>query len=224
MNRDEKIARVEGLPPRWHCHQSIRMLAPSEPKGGLWVALTEQGASFALINWYSIRARATRAIVSRGDIIPALADRTAPAEIRARLANFPLERTNPFRLVVISPQSGTVDEWRWDLQNLQCQPCRWEAQQWISSGHDEPGAQTARSRTFAEARPTTRADLRSLHASHLPTRGPYSTCMHRADARTVSYTEIEFQPDGAQMRYIQGNPCEGAVQDFTPEKKEFSCC
>jgi len=37
---------------------------------------------------------------------------------------------------------------------------------------------------------------------------PFSTCMHRADASTVSYTEISFSPREAVMRYHAGAPCQ----------------
>ena len=33
--------------------------------------------------------------------------------------------------------------------------------------------------------------MRRLHRSHVPAPGPFSICVHREDARTVSYTEIE---------------------------------
>jgi hypothetical protein len=87
----------------------------------------------------------------------------------------------------------------------------WQTNVWISSGFDEPGAQMSRRETFVNAlangAPQSMQWLRNLHRSHSPSPGPYSTCMHRADARTVSYTEISVAASFADVRYCAGPPC-----------------
>src|SRR6266853_2821052 len=60
MNRDEKLARPTGLPPRKKMVNGRAVISPSEPGGGTWIALNDQGATLALINWYSIIARVDR--------------------------------------------------------------------------------------------------------------------------------------------------------------------
>src|SRR5882757_9335895 len=84
-------------------------------------------------------------------------------------------------------------------------------QQWISSGFDEPTAQRVRGRVFRQALKQRTAGslnwLRRLHRSHAPDYMAFSTCMHRADAATVSYTEIAFTPGHAIMRHYDGTPC-----------------
>jgi hypothetical protein len=52
------------------------------------------------------------------------------------------------------------------------------------------------------------AAVREYHQSHLPERGAGSVCMHRADAQTVSYSEIHVRPDKATFLYWDGPPCE----------------
>jgi hypothetical protein len=49
--------------------------------------------------------------------------------------------------------------------------------------------------------------LRELHRSHEPERGPFSICMHRPDAATVSYTEVAVSKRRATMRYKSGASC-----------------
>jgi hypothetical protein len=49
--------------------------------------------------------------------------------------------------------------------------------------------------------------LRELHRSHAPERGPFSICMHRPDASTVSYTEIAVRDGRVTMRYKPGPSC-----------------
>jgi hypothetical protein len=49
--------------------------------------------------------------------------------------------------------------------------------------------------------------LRALHASHLPQRGPFSICMHRPEATTVSYSEVVASAKRITLRYQPGAPC-----------------
>ena len=53
--------------------------------------------------------------------------------------------------------------------------------------------------------------LDAFHRSHWPDRGPYSPCMHREDAVTVSYTRIRVDVDAVELTYVDGSPCKGAA-------------
>jgi hypothetical protein len=92
---------------------------------------------------------------------------------------------------------------------------RWDLGIWISSGFDEPGARRERGRIFRQALRQRSAGtlewMRRLHHSHIPEAGPYSICMHRADAATVSYTEVLVSARRGRMRYQAGAPCERAA-------------
>jgi hypothetical protein len=211
MNRDEKLTRATGLPPKRKTLNGRAVVCPSEPGGGTWIALNDGGTTFALINWYSITARVLGKAVSRGEIINSMSAAISSTVADAALHGLPLNRINPFRLIGIYPVTGEVVEWRWNLKKLVRKGHRWRTQQWISSGFDEPAAQRVRGRTFALAQKQESAGsigwLRRLHRSHVPETGPNSTCMHRADAATVSYTEISVTPRGTVMRYHAGPPC-----------------
>jgi hypothetical protein len=152
--------------------------------------------------------------VSRGEVVKSARACARRDSVEAQLARLPLGRINPFRLIGIFPADGEVAEWRWDLKKLACQAHRWKAQQWISSGYDEATAQQLRGKTFQEAqwqRSTGSLDwLRRLHRSHSPHRGAFSTCVHRSDAMTVSYTEISVSSRQARMRYHPAAPCQDA--------------
>lgn len=211
MNRDEKLTRAKGLPPQPVTESGRSFIAPAEPGGGTWIGLNDRGACLALINWYSVNRHATGKTVSRGKIIPA-AWRAADGEaVDVALAKLPLKRVNPFRLIGAFPASQTIIEWRWDLKQLTRVLHPWRAQQWISSGFDEPVAQRIRGRAFAAARRQKTFGslewLRRLHRSHAPSPGPFSTCMHRADAATVSYTEISVSQRAGALWYHVGAPC-----------------
>ena len=215
MNRDEKLARVTALSPARHRLGSRDVLFPSEPNGGTWIGVKDTGTAFALINWYSATARVAGQTVSRGEVVKlALASATS-ADVDAALATLSLARVNPFRLIGVFPACRAVVEWRWNLHYLERRDHRWRTNTWISSGFDEPGAQQTRGKAFRETLRQKSAGstdwLRRLHRSHGPECGPYSTCMHRDDAATVSYSEVTVSRQVAKMRYAPGAPCRTAL-------------
>ena len=223
MNRDEKLSRVKGLSPEFSSVNGRKILCPSEPGGGTWIALNETGATLALINWYSITARVQTSPSSRGEIVKTTAFASNPGEAEGALKNLPLVRTNPFRLIGIFPVGREIVEWQWNLKTLVRRDHGWRTHQWISSGFDELLAQRVRSKTFREASCLCSAGrlewLRRLHRSHSPERGPFSTCMHRADAATVSYTEIVVSSRRAVMRHCVSAPCES--RRFSTDQFDF---
>ena len=212
MNRDEQLTRAKGLPPALRNVDGVRILCPSEPAGGTWIALNDTGVTFALINWYSIRARVAGQARSRGEVINSVSPAGSPAVADARLARLAIDQINPFRLIGVFPVTREIVEWRWNLKQLARQNHCWETQQWISSGFDEPTAQRVRGKTFQRAARQHAAGsldwLRRLHRSHSPHVGPFSTCMHRADAATVSYTGVTVSSRHATMRYHAVAPCQ----------------
>ena len=211
MNRDEKLIRPAGVPPKRQMMNGRAVISPSEPGGGTWIAVNDHGATLALINWYSITARVGGKAVSRGEVINSTSSAISPEVAAAALDGLPLNRINPFRLIGIYPANGEIVEWRWNLKQLVRKNHRWKSQQWISSGFDEPTAQRVRGKTFQQAQRQRSAGsldwLRRLHRSHSPQSGPFSTCMHRADAATVSYTEVTVSSCEAVMRYHANAPC-----------------
>ena len=211
MNRDEKRSRASGLPPARVSLNGRAAIFPSEPGGGTWISLNDTKTTFALINWYSVKAVVKINAISRGIVVKSVASENSPAGAYRILNGLPLKQIIPFRLIGIFEAQREICEWRWDLETLSCESLPWNSQQWISSGYDEPGAQRARSKTFQVALRRKTAGslgwLRRLHRSHAPFCGPFSTCMHRADAVTVSYTEVNVSNGRATMSYCNQAPC-----------------
>jgi hypothetical protein len=211
MNRDEQLFRVAGLPPSETTIAGRRVLAPSEPGGGTWISMNDGGVTFALINWYAISSRVKAKAVSRGEVVKIVSPLTTALSAAKALEQLPRARINPFRLVGFFPERTEIVEWRWDLKTLSSKKHPWRLQQWISSGFDEPQAQRLRDKVFQGAAALKSAGhrewLRRLHRSHAPATGPFSTCMHREDAATVSYTEVSVSSRITVMRYFDGAPC-----------------
>jgi len=223
MNRDEKLARVRARAPAIRNAGGRRALFPSEPGGGTWVGVNDVGIGFALINWYSISAFvAGRLSVSRGEVVTAVLAANSVAGVEKILATSPLERMNAFRLIGLFPGAREIIEWRWDVKKLEPHRHPWEMNMWISSGFDEPGAQRSRGGIFAAALQQSSAGslpwLRRLHRSHGPVCGPYSTCMHRAGAATVSYTEMVVSTHEARMCYCDGSPCDVSIRSVNSKR------
>src|SRR5205809_6710573 len=147
---------------------------------------------------------------SRGEVIRKLAGISTSDEISTAVKKLPLRKLRPFRLIAIVSAENRVIEWRWNLNRLSVRKHSWESRHWFSSSFDEATAEAERTRACA-ALPDESAKrdlkwLRRLHRSHEPERGPFSICMHRPDAATVSYTEVAVSKRRATMRYKSG-PC-----------------
>jgi hypothetical protein len=218
MNRDEKLTRPAGLPPKEKRVNGRGVISPSEAGGGTWIAVNDYGATLALINWYSITARVDGKGVSRGEVVNSASAAISPDSADDTLHGLPLNRINPFRLVGVFPTTSEIVEWRWNLKQLVRKNLPWISQQWISSGFDEPTAQHVRNTTFQRALRQHSVGsldwLRRLHRSHSPQTGPFSTCMHRTDAATVSYTEVTVSSRRASMRYHAGASCQTCECSF----------
>jgi hypothetical protein len=220
MNRDEKRDRLASLRPAVVELENHRPIFPREPTGGTWISVNDSGVCLALINWHRVERQPKNDVVSRGEVVRALAGKSCVDELAAGIAKLPLRKLRPFRLIAIVPAERRVIEWRWNLQRLVIRNHEWQRQHWFSSGFDEHRAEVERQRVCAAANDQQSAEslrwLRQLHRSHAPTRGPFSICMHRADASTVSYTEISVTEKSASMRYASGPPC---MARFTVTKK-----
>jgi hypothetical protein len=209
MNRDEKLDRFTALAPAIVELGSRRAVLPREPTGGTWISANDVGVCLALINWHRVAREPKHDVISRGEIVRALAGKSSGDEIANGVMKLPLRKLRPFRLITIVPSERLAAEWRWNLEWLTMRNHEWQRQHWFSSGFDEGRAELERRRVCGAAHDQQRSLnwLRRLHCSHAPARGPFSICMHRPDAATVSYTEVAVSGRRATMRYKPGSCC-----------------
>lgn len=211
MNRDEQRSRSTALPPRLHPCGNLRAIYPSEQGGGTWIGVNEAGLCAALLNWYAKPPLSDRPAFSRGLIIPTLLAAGNRQEASALLQSLPLDHLEPFRLFLFHAGERGITSFSSDSATLQELDLPWERSHWFSSGYDEPTA--TRSRTEASNCASAQSDagtldwLRRLHRSHQPEQGPFSICMHREDACTVSMTEVTLLHEKAGLTYHAGAPC-----------------
>jgi hypothetical protein len=212
MNRDEKRTRINALPPEILHHGERRAIYPCEPGGGTWLGVNDAGLCLALINWHRIEREPQGKLESRGTLIPQLIGLASGVAAGRALRRMNLGRMRPFRLLAFDARPQTVREWRWDTVALATRRHGWQIAHWFSSGYDEAEAEKQRARICASVSLGNTHVLRELHRSHGPKRGPFSICMHRTDAATVSFSEVIVSTKRITFRYQPGAPCEGRAR------------
>jgi Transport and Golgi organisation 2 len=229
MNRDEKIARGTGLPPKIDKLGCTRAIYPNDGDGGTWIAANEHGITLALLNWNDVVPHGidvkTR---SRGRVIPALIDSRSLSGLRAVLAVSNFTGMMPFRLVGVFPSEREIWEWRWDSTQVEFQLHGWKSRHWFSSSLSDKRAEALRGTVCRNAEHESYAGsvpwLRRLHASHAGGSGPFSLCVHRDDVRTLSYSEVLATPGSMRMCHLRGSPCTMNPVDLTKIEMERAVC
>ena len=216
MNRDEQLSRAAALPPRTETCGRQRAIFPREPSGGTWIGVNENGLAAALVNWYARTHGAGRR--SRGEIIPLVLGAADLGEADCLMRTISTSAFNPFRLLLFSAHEKRAAMWNCADGVLERIAVSWTRAHWFSSGYDEVSASAVRGHTVLQAAAEADAGsidwVRRLHRSHTPSQGPFSICMHREDACTVSYTEVRATRDSATCQYFTGSPCQQLTFEF----------
>ncbi len=212
MNRDELLPRPVALPPKVFERSGIEMVYPREPSGGAWIACNGQGNLLALLNWNGSESHnLSEKRRTRGLVIPQLIGLPDLSTTVSHFQQMNLDGLFPFRLIGVFRSEKVVNEWRWDGTAKQFLRLPWARKHWFSSSLSDSLAEKERGRACEAlaGEPTAGSNgwLRRLHRSHVPGPGPFSVCVHRQDAATVSYTEVRCSRTQIAMDYLCGNPC-----------------
>lgn len=212
FNRDELRSREPAAPPETHRRKAVAWIAPADGRaGGTWIAATDRGLALALLNRSDGTTPEER--VSRGHLIPELVTAGDAGALEAALAGLPLERLAPFRLLALWRRHADGAIASWDgAGELSWERVDADLGLLCSSGLGDARASAERGRTWerfrAERTPWGLDDHRVFHRDHSPERSAWSVCVHRPEARSVSFTEIELAPAGVLLAYRDGSPCE----------------
>ncbi len=215
-NRDERRSRLPAHAPEVRELRGVRFVAPADGNfGGTWIGVNECGLALCLLNRYDVEeADPLRQYTSRGTLVLDLMDAPDRAAVRGRLGATDLSRYQPFTLLALAPgEPATLA--RWSGRALNVEDDAELALPLVSSGFDPTGVSTwRRALLFDGDRTTSRLTpdrLAGFHHSHEPAAGPYSVCMHRDDAETVSYSRIRVCGDAVEFEYLPGAPCGGGL-------------
>lgn len=218
MNRDELLSRPPALSPLTHKQEGMEIAYPQEPSGGTWIACNSRGNLLALLNWNEIDTRPLgEKRKTRGFVIPELILEPDSPMTDSHVERLSLDGVFPFRLIGTFRTEKALIEWQWDGDRKRKLKYPWARKHWFSSSLSDECAAKERGRICeTSASKGTALDegwLRSLHRSHEPALGPFSICVHRADAATVSYTEVKCSRSSISMNYLSGNACLKAAFD-----------
>ena len=207
-NRDEKLTRKSALEPRLAIRDSTRFLAPLDGDfGGTWIATNELGVSVCLLNGASLTGSEIHAAApgrSRGLLVLDLIPLASVASICNRLRETDLSTFASFMLAALEPgRPVAILEWDGSKKTLLHEA----ADRFMLTSSSFDSEEVRRSRHEGYGHVHDAEELFAFHRSHSPARGAYSTCMHRADAETVSFSWIQVTREETDFFYTPGAPC-----------------
>lgn len=207
VNRDERRTRSVAWPPVESLVETVTVVSPVDSRAlGTWVAATDEGLAFALMNVNPAAGLLPQAgAVSRGTVIPAIAGAAAPDAAWHRLRTLRwLTSIAPFRVIAVS---GHELAWAyWDGAILRCasEPLARPRLFASSSLGDDlvagPRAHLFEHLLALEDDPWRAQDR--LHVHTWPDRRHLSVNMSRPDACTVSRTSVVVGDARCEMTYV----------------------
>ena len=208
-NRDEKLTRKSAEEPRLAVRHGTRFLAPVDGDfGGTWIATNEFGVSACLLNGANLTGSEIHAGApgrSRGLLVLDLIPLASVAAICNRLRETDLSAFAPFTLAALEPgRPVAILEWNRSKKTLLFEGA--ERFMLTSSSFDSEEVRRSRQEEYSHVHDG--EGLFAFHRSHAPARSAYSTCMHRADAETVSFSWIQVTHQETDFCYTPGAPCE----------------
>ena len=229
FNRDEQRNRGQALAPQGFQEQDTNVLMPIDPDGGgSWISVNDHGLSLCLLNFYQGQLP-EGALKSRGQLLKSLSSLKTQHDIAATLNN-----TNLFQYASFTLLSFTSDQqpqgFQWDGKLLKKLSIK---SPMTSSSVAFDSVSTARQESYERLGQAPNADqLLMFHQGHQAImqtmnqtishslsnkyqsvkngqaiQGEQSVCMHRDDAKTVSFSHIEVTDEKATFSYLDGSPC-----------------
>lgn len=221
-NRDEKKTRPVALPPRVQSCAGVRFLAPVDPQsGGSWIAVNEFGVSICLLNGdppHNRLLKSPEPVKSRGLIPPQLITAVSASECILQLQKLALAWFAPFTVLVLqSDTPATIAVW--DGRRVEINHSTDPMLPLTSSAFEPQRISKGRERRFVrrlrEAGHLSAEVLRNFHSSRGERHNASSSCMHREDAETVSFSRVIVNRNRIQFVYSPGPPCQSAAAQKT---------
>ena len=211
-NRDEKLTRRPAIPPRVRERGGIRFIAPADgDHGGTWIGTNEFGLSISLLNGatHSLRVP-VESPRSRGLLLHDQINAASAAEVQELVWHADLSPFAPFTLLALEPGApAAIAEWNGIEKTIV--PYGEPFMPLISSSVDSASAARMRRGEFERiAGAAGRVDasvLYSFHESHGAGPNAFSPCMHRPDARTVSFSWVRVNDSEIDFFYSPDAPC-----------------
>ncbi len=207
FNRDERKTRKVASAPSFHERDGVRFVAPIDgDHGGTWIATNEFGLTLALVNGLRPVEATPR---SRGLLVMDLASSESVDEVASRLDHESLDDYAPFTLIAVQPEHAAA-LLEWDGRQFTSTANAEDRMPVTSSSFDPNGVRASRKKDFQRLQAGGKLSaelLFTFHQSHGAGPSAYSTCMHRPDASTVSFTWVDVTEHDVRLFYSPAAPC-----------------
>ncbi|MBI4902435.1 MAG: NRDE family protein, partial [Acidobacteria bacterium] len=199
--------RRKALPPVVNTRQGVRYIAPADgDHGGTWIAVNDRGLTLCLLNG----AGSGPSRASRGILIPTLMNEHAAWRVAERLWDRDLTGFAPFTLLALEPDMPAMIV-EWNGHEKVVLPDADTLMPLTSSSYETERVVERRRLDFqTKAQAAGKVDAAFLyffHESHNGHPDAFSTCMHRADAGTVSFSWVKVNSSEAEFFYSPEAPC-----------------
>jgi hypothetical protein len=212
-NRDELRTRPAALPPVIRFVGARRVIMPIDPiSGGTWIAVNDAGIAAALLNVNPGRGESgapQAPTLSRGALIPRIMGCWSLVEAERMLAATDPRRYPPFRLVLIDDRELAHFYSGGAALRHEHEPLAEHPHLFTSSGLGDALVEPPRRELFERVF-TPDGDWESqqdaFHRHSWADRRHLSVCMERDEARTVSHTVVEIEPERVVLTYVPDAP------------------
>ena len=216
FNRDEQRSRSLAIPPQAINVSGTQALMPIDPDGnGSWISTNEFGLTLCLLNYYQ-GTKPQGVLISRGLLLKSLSTYSTVECINHQLHTLPLNKYASFSLLVFGlDDKGQVIQktWQWDGEELIAVEL---TSPFTSSSVKFDEVNQSRLSTALELPTPLNIDaLIDYHQKHQPVKGHLSVCMHRDDAKSVSFSHIHVGVAQTIFNYKNGSPCAHGVSDVS---------
>jgi len=212
-NRDELRCRPAALGPLVRQFGKRQAIMPVDPvSDGTWIAINDAGLAATLLNVNLSRAdgemEGSRTL-SRGTLIPRLMGCSTLSEAQALNEAIDPQRYPPFRLVLMDDRQ--IAEFYSDGKTMRHKQEKVGDRPHLltSSGLGDALVEGPRRELFEQLF-TQDGDWKTVqeafHRHSWPNRKHLSVCMERDDARTVSHTIIDIEPQRVVLTYFPDAP------------------
>jgi hypothetical protein len=210
-NRDELHTRLPAKAPSIQEKAGVRFIAPIDgDAGGTWIGVNQYGVTLCLLNRYHDPYEPVGLVTSRGQLVMQQLGFSSLSTLRQQMTSLDLAPFKPFTLLALALESSPLlFDWTGRTMLIDEEPS--SRIPLVSSSYDQQGVMVFRQQEFqqllAKSGKIDHDMLKTFHGSHPPAKNAYSTCMHRSDAATVSFSAIRVSPHGISFLYQDGAPC-----------------
>lgn len=213
FNRDERLSRKRAELPSLQHNEGVNYISPIDADaGGTWIAVNEHAITVCLLNHYQFQQISTyKNWISRGEIVRDFARFDNLESASDYYMKMDLDDYRAFRMFMIQP-NGQNRLFVWDGHQARIETNVTTPKS--SSSVDAKRVKAIRKGLFADLGLGESKDHQAFldyHASHIPNRSKESVCMHREDAKTVSFSHITVAHQQIGFAYADGSPCEAEL-------------